>query len=65
MVKALEKLILYYTRNEPASPVPALLERAQRVATMNFREIVREFKLSATPSIHEVLGWQEDEENTF
>lgn len=65
VVKALEKLILYYTRNEPASPVPALLERAQRVATMNFREIVREFKLSATPSIHEVLGWQEDEENTF
>lgn len=61
VVKTLAKIILYYTKNEPTSPVPAMLERAQRVATMNFREIVQEFNLTGTPSIQDVLGWKPEE----
>lgn len=61
VVKTLAKIILYYAKYEPTSPVPAMLERAQRVATMNFREIVQEFNLTGTPSIQEVLGWKNDE----
>lgn len=61
VVKTLAKIILYYTKNEPTSPVPAMLERAQRVATMNFKEIVQEFNLTGTPAIQEVLGWKPEE----
>lgn len=61
VVKSLAKIILYYSKNEPTSPVPAMLERAQRVAVMNFREIVQEFNLSANPPIQEVLGWKKED----
>lgn len=61
VVKTLAKIILYYTKNEPTSPVPAMLERAQRVATMNFKEIVQEFNLTGTPAIQDVLGWKPEE----
>ncbi len=61
VVKTLAKIILYYSKNEPTSPVPAMLERAQRVATMNFREIVQEFNLTGTPAIQDVLGWKTEE----
>lgn len=61
VVKTLAKIILFYTKNEPTSPVPMMLERAQRVATMNFKEIVQEFNLTGNPSIHEVLGWKPEE----
>lgn len=61
VVKALEKIILFYTRNEPTSPVPIMLERAQRVAKMDFKEIVQEFNLTGSPSIQEVLGWKPTE----
>lgn len=64
VVKLLGKIILFYNKNEPTSPVPIMLERAQRVATMNFKEIVKEFNLTGTPSIKEVMGWR-DEEDTY
>jgi type VI secretion system protein ImpA len=61
VVKTLAKIILFYNKHEPTSPVPIMLERAQRVATMNFKEIVQEFNLTGTPSIQEVLGWKNEE----
>jgi len=64
VVRLLGKIITFYNKNEPTSPVPIMLERAQRVATMNFKEIVNEFNLTGTPSIKEVMGWR-DEENNF
>lgn len=60
VVKTLAKIILFYHKHEPTSPVPIMLERAQRVATMNFKEIVQEFNLTGSPSIQEVLGWRTD-----
>ncbi len=60
VVRLLGKIIQFYQKNEPTSPVPVLLERAQRVVTMDFKEIVAEFNLSGNPSIHEVLGWKQD-----
>jgi type VI secretion system protein ImpA len=42
VVPALDKLIKYYQRNEPSSPVPLLLERAKRLVPMNFFEIMED-----------------------
>lgn len=46
VVRALDKLCEYYERHEPSSPVPLLLQRAKRLASKSFIEIMRDL----TPS---------------
>jgi type VI secretion system protein ImpA len=42
VVKALDKLLSYYRRQEPSSPIPILLERAKRLVPMTFMEIMED-----------------------
>ncbi len=42
VIRALDRICQYYERNEPSSPVPMLLRRSKRLATMSFLEILRE-----------------------
>ena len=42
VVRMLEKICEYYERSEPSSPVPLLLRRAKRLASMSFLEVLRE-----------------------
>ncbi len=38
----LERICRYYARHEPSSPVPLLLQRAKRLVTMGFHDIVQD-----------------------
>ncbi len=58
--RTIDQLIRFYRRTEPTSPVPYLLNRAKRVAMMDFIEIVREFRLNGSPSIDDVFGPTEE-----
>lgn len=58
--RALDQLIRFYRRTEPTSPVPYLLNRAKRVVNMDFLDIVKEFHLTGSPSIDDVLGPADD-----
>lgn len=60
VVRLLDRIIQFYQKFEPTSPVPDLLDRTKRVVHMDFRQIVKEFGLSGTPPISEVLGWREE-----
>ncbi|MET0981446.1 MAG: type VI secretion system protein TssA [Telluria sp.] len=42
VLRMLDKLVAYYTRHEPSSPIPILLERAKRLVPMNFFEIMQD-----------------------
>lgn len=42
VVRMLDKLVQYYGRHEPSSPIPILLERAKRLVPMNFFEIMQD-----------------------
>jgi type VI secretion system protein ImpA len=42
VVRMLDKLVAYYGRHEPSSPIPILLERAKRLVPMNFFEIMQD-----------------------
>jgi len=42
VVKMIDKICEYYTSHEPSSPIPLLLRRAQRLATMSFVEILED-----------------------
>ncbi len=46
VAKAIDRIIRFYTRSEPSSPVPQLLVRVKRVVDMNFTEIIDEFGLN-------------------
>lgn len=41
-IKALDKILAYYRRQEPSSPVPILLERAKRLVPMTFMELMED-----------------------
>ncbi|WAC17861.1 type VI secretion system ImpA family N-terminal domain-containing protein [Luteolibacter sp. SL250] len=58
--RTIDQLIRFYRRTEPTSPVPYLLNRAKRVAMMDFIEIVKEFRLNGSPSIDDVFGPTEE-----
>lgn len=60
--RVLDQLIRFYRRAEPTSPVPYLLNRAKRAVNMDFMQIVKEFQLSGSPSIEDVFGASEEEE---
>jgi type VI secretion system protein ImpA len=56
VVRALNKVLEYYTRHEPSSPVPMLIRRAQRLVTMGFVDIIRDLSPSALDQIRAIGG---------
>ncbi|HEX5175868.1 MAG TPA: hypothetical protein VFV83_02510, partial [Chthoniobacteraceae bacterium] len=56
VIRMLDKLCDYYSRAEPSSPVPLLLRRAQRLAEMNFLEIIGDLSPEALAPVQNVTG---------
>ena len=42
VIRSLDRICYYYSRHEPSSPVPLLLQRAKRLVTMGFHDIVQD-----------------------
>ena len=61
VVKAINRIVRFYSKNEPTSPVPLLLERTKRIVTMDFLQVIEEFDLKnrALP-FDELFGQSED-----
>ena len=53
---ALDKAIAYFRGAEPSSPVPLLLQRAKRLATMDFLEIVKDLAPDGFSQVRNVGG---------
>ena len=59
-VEALDAICVYFTKHEPASPVPMLIQRAKRLVPMSFAEILRELSSGSGPSIlQQLMGCEE------
>jgi len=56
VLRELDRLCAYYDQHEPTSPVPMLLRRAKRLATMSFVDLVRELAPSGTSEIETLRG---------
>ena len=56
VARALDRVCDYYRRHEPSSPVPLLLERAKRLATMDFMSIVQDLAPSGLPEVEAIRG---------
>ena len=60
VTEALDKIIAYYTTNEPSSPVPLLLKRAKRLVSSGFMEILRDIAPDAIAQAERVTGAQSE-----
>jgi type VI secretion system protein ImpA len=58
----LDRICRYYADHEPSSPVPLILERAKRLVTMNFLDILKDLTPDGVPQFGVVAGIKEEEE---
>jgi type VI secretion system protein ImpA len=60
--RALDKICQYYEKNEPSSPIPLLLQRAKRLVSLSFVEILKDLAPDSMKQIDMVAGTRKEEE---
>lgn len=61
VLNAIDRIIAYYGRSEPSSPVPILLSRAKKLVNADFVTIVRDMAPGGLENVHLVGGIADDE----
>ncbi len=56
IVRVLEQCCDWYRRNEPSSPVPLLLDRAKRLVSKDFIDLVKELSPSGVTEVRFIAG---------
>jgi len=56
VVRVLDKICEYYERFEPTSPVPIFMQRAKRLVTMNFVDLIKDLAPEAMAKIDVFTG---------
>jgi type VI secretion system protein ImpA len=56
VVRMIDKILAYYQRYEPSSPVPMLLERAKRLAPMSFMEVMEDLAPDSLTQLQVIRG---------
>ncbi len=56
VVRMINKMCDYYKREEPSSPVPNILKRAQRLAEMDFMQIINDLSPDSVKEIQRITG---------
>jgi len=62
VVRAIDAICKYFARYEPSSPVPLLLQRAKKLLSMNFMEILQDLTPDAVSQAEKICGTQKDDE---
>jgi len=61
VIRLLDKACEYFNRYEPSSPVPLILNRAKRLVTRNFMEIMQDLAPDAISQVETVSGSQTED----
>lgn len=61
VINALDRIMDYYARNEPSSPLPILLQRAKKLVNADFMTIVKDMAPSGIDNVN-VIGGIESED---
>jgi type VI secretion system protein ImpA len=56
VIHLIDRICDFYAQNEPSSPVPLLLKRAQRLVSKNFLEIIKDLNPDALRAIEMLAG---------
>jgi type VI secretion system protein ImpA len=62
VVRMLDKICEYYSVNEPSSPIPLLLRRAQRLVSKSFFEILEDVAPDSVPQAQVIRGYTAPQE---
>lgn len=60
VMRALDQIIAFYERTEPASPIPHLAKRMRRMVPMNFMELMAELAPSGVKEFRSAAGLTDD-----
>jgi type VI secretion system protein ImpA len=61
VIKVLDKACEYFSRHEPSSPVPLLLQRAKRLVAKDFMEIMRDLAPDGVTQAQTITGAETEE----
>jgi type VI secretion system protein ImpA len=56
VLRTLDKIVAYYSRHEPSSPIPLFIERCKKLVTMSFIDIVKELVPDAVRQVEVLTG---------
>ena len=56
VTRLLDRICAYYEKNEPASPLPLLLRRCQRLVSASFLDIIRDLAPAGLPQVESLRG---------
>lgn len=60
VISAIDSVCKYFERYEPSSPVPFLLQRAKKLLSMNFMEILQDLTPDAVSQAEKICGVQKN-----
>ncbi|OGF13748.1 MAG: hypothetical protein A2W00_03610 [Candidatus Eisenbacteria bacterium RBG_16_71_46] len=61
VIRLLDKACEYYRRHEPSSPIPLLLQRAKRLVSKDFLEIVKDIAPGGLSEVQSIGGVEREE----
>ncbi len=61
VTRMIDKICDYYTRHEPSSPVPVLLQRARRLVAADFMTIMKDMASDGMDQVRTIGGIKEDD----
>jgi type VI secretion system protein ImpA len=56
VIRTIDLIIAYYSRNEPSSPIPLILERVKRLVPMGFMDIIKDMTPDAMDRVTLITG---------
>ncbi|MEM7317570.1 MAG: type VI secretion system protein TssA [Pseudomonadota bacterium] len=65
VTNTLQRIMDYYARQEPSSPVPVLLERAKRLVGADFLAIIEDMAKEGLPEVHKIGGIENKDEYEY
>lgn len=61
VVRALDRIVEYYERHEPSSPVPLLIRRARRLVNADFTTIIKDMANDGYDQVRRIGGLTDDD----
>jgi len=59
VIRVLDKIVSYYERAEPSSPIPLLIKRSKRLVSASFLDIVRDIASDGLTQVENLRGKDE------
>lgn len=63
VIAAIDRIVAYYTANEPSSPLPLLLLRARRLVNADFMTIMKDMAPSGVENVELIGGLSQDSDD--